>query len=444
MKKKIFKKIIFIFLAFFSVFIIKVKAASINVIASSTSITKGETVTVTVILKSDNMLFFSEGTLICNGAGLSNKSLDLKKDNIESSAYTQSFNIKPTSSGTVTCSTSGVKVIEATDPNNYHSLDGNTSITVKEPTVVVKPPKEYSSNNNLKNLTIDGYNLEPEFNKETLEYEIEVPNHVEKISVSATSEDSNAKVTGVGEIAVNEGANKIEIKVEAENGNVKTYILNVIVKDLNPITVKVDKKEYTIIKKEGVLDPPSNFEKNTVKIGDQEVLCYTNSKTKTTLVILKDNEGVANFYIYDEKTKSYTKYNSISIGNLPLSILAMPKDKLPSGYSKVSFTYEDNKLEGYQIIDKTSTYAANDSVKGSDFYLFYAVNELTGKEGLYVYDKLDGTIQRYNSNLVMSLQNKVDNYFLYFLLSIIALSVSVITFTIILINKKKHHKKKFA
>lgn len=421
-----------------------VYASNVSVRVSSNSVTKGSTVTVTATINADSGIYTTEGTLSCSGAGVSN-SADMRFDDMNTASTSKSFTltIKPTTTGTVTCTASGVMLRELAKESNYSLGSSSASITVKEPVVVKNPTKEYSSNNNLKNLTVDGYNLDPVFNKETLEYEIEVPNNIEKININATSEDSNAKISGVGEIAVNEGANKIEIKVEAENGNIKTYILNVTVKDLNPIIVKLDNKEYTIIKKEGVLEPPTNYEKSTVKIEDQEILCYVNDKTKTILVGLKDNEGNSNYYIYDEKTKKYIKYNNISVGGLPLNIISMPKDKLPSGYSKVSFSYEDNKLEGYQIIDKNYTYAADDNIKGSDFYLFYAINELTGKKGLYVYDKLEGTVQRYNNSLILSYQKKADNYFLYFLLAIITLSITIITFSIILFKKKKN-KKRFA
>ena len=141
--------------------------------------------------------------------------------------------------------------------------------------------------------------------------------------------------------------------------------------------------------------------------------------------------------------KKYTSYNGYKIGGLYLNIITMPNDKIPSGYSKVSFKYENNKLDGYQLIDKSGTYAADESVKGSDFYLLYAVNETTGETSTYVYDKLEGTIQRFNTNMMLAYKEKADSYLLYFLLSLVVLATTVITFTIVLMKKKKH-KTKFA
>ena len=120
----------------------------------------------------------------------------------------------------------------------------------------------------------------------------------------------------------------------------------------------------------------------------------------------------------------------------------MPKNSLPDGYSKVSFTYDDKKLEGYQYVQKGVTYAYDNDVKGSDFYLIYAINEETGKEGLYVYDKLENTIQRYNPSLLLYYEQKLSNAQLYFYISLGVIAVLIITFAIVLITKGKNKKRR--
>ena len=143
------------------------------------------------------------------------------------------------------------------------------------------------------------------------------------------------------------------------------------------------------------------------------------------LVGIKDESGNAAYYIYDEKKNTYTKYNGIKVGNLYLSVLDMPKDMVPSDYVKKSFEYNGNKIDGYVLKNGNS-----------NFYLIYAENEITGKKGLYIYDKLENTAQRFNDDLVDIYKKKADNYFLYFLISIIVLAITIITFSIILIRKK--------
>ena len=118
-------------------------------------------------------------------------------------------------------------------------------------------------------------------------------------------------------------------------------------------------------------------------------------------------------------------YHGYKIGGIYLNILDMPKDMVPSDYVKKSFEYNGNKIDGYVLKNGNS-----------NFYLIYAENEITGKKGLYIYDKLENTVQRFNDDLVDIYKKKADNYFLYFLISIIVLAITIITFSIILIRKK--------
>lgn len=433
-------KYIIITIISFMLFNYTVEAASVNIKSNYNSITKGNSVKVTATVSSDSPIVSIEGTLKCTGAG-ANSGVSMEFDDVSNSLYSKSYSttVKGTSAGTITCSVVGVRITNMSSDSWQNIPDKSTSITVKEPAYI--PPKTYSSNNNLKSLGVEEYTISPEFSKDIKEYSVEVPNGTEKIVISATKEDETASITGTGEIEVNEGNNKIEVKVTAENGNEKIYSINVTVKELDPIEVKINNKKYTIIRKEGILEAPENYEKSSIKIGDDEVLCYKNLVTSNILIGLKDEEGNNKYYSYNENTNKYTLYNGYKIGNISLNVLSMPNSKIPEGYSKVSFKYNDNKLEGYQYINSNVTYAADDTVTGNDFYLIYAVNELSGEEGLYVYDKLEGTVQRFNNNLVLSYQNKADNYFLYLLISLSVLAITVITLALVLIKKSKNKHK---
>lgn len=422
-----------------------VSASSVSIKVSNGSITKGNKVTVTAVINADSGIYTTEGTLVCSGAGV-NERANLGFEDMDTSTTSQSFSltIKPTSAGTVTCSTSGVALRELAVEKGYNLNNAKVTISVSEPVVVTKPKKEYSSNNYLKSLVVEGYTLSPEFNKETKEYSVEVPNGTEKVNVVADKENGYAKVENTGEIKVTEGLNKIEIKVTAENGNERVYILNVTVKELNPIEVTIDKKKYNIVRREDEsIKIPNNYEKSTIKIDEEDVLCYKNSKTNSILILLKDENGNSSFYTYNEKTKKYTKYYGFTLGDTTLTLLSMPSDLVPKGYTKVSFTYENTKLEGYQYIEANKTYAADEKISGSDFYLVYALNEKTGEKALYMYDKLEGTIQRFNSDLVQAYKDENNKYFMYMLISLALLAISIITLSIVLIKQKKH-KTKFA
>lgn len=445
--KKVVKYLSLIICAFV-ISINYVRAASYDVTVTSKTVTVGNSVTLT-IKGNDLAGRFDLSSSNSSVANLSNNSLFID-NNSESitittkSVGTATITITPTDvtaydNNTITGNKT-ITIIVEDKPTSNPSTGGNNSGATTNTT----PTKKKSTNNYLSSLTIEGYTLDKEFKKDETEYSIMVENDVNKIKINAQLDDSSATVTGIGEVEVKEEINKLEIKVTAEDGSTRIYTLNVTVKELDPIEVTINKKKYTVIRKEGVIENiPENYEKSSIKIGGEEVLCYINKNTKNIIVGLTDEKGVSKFYSYDEKTKKYTLYNGYKIGGLYLNIISMPKDKIPSGYSKVSFNYDDNKLEGYQPVNNNVTYAADNSVKGSDFYLLYAVNEVTGVAGTYMYDKLDGTIQRFNSSLILTYKEKADNYLLYFLLSLVVLATTIITFVIILMKKKKH-KSKFA
>ena len=445
MKKAV--KYLSIIICTFIISINYVKAASYDVTVTSKTVTVGNSVTLT-IKGNDLAGRFDLSSSNSSVASLSKNSLFIDNNSTSititaKSVGTATITIIPTDvtaydNNTIT----GNKTITITvkdKPTSNPSTGGNNSGTTTNTT----PTKKKSTNNYLSSLTIEGYTLDKEFKKEETEYSIMVENDVNKIKINAQLDDSSAKVTGIGEVEVKEGINKLEIKVTAENGSTRIYTLNVTVKELNPIEVTINKKKYTIIRKEGELEPPENYEKSSIKIGEEEVLCYINKNTKNIIIGLTDEKGVSKFYLYNKETKEYTLYNGYNIGGMNINILEMPEELIPKGYIKVSFNYNNNKLDGYQYIKKNQTYAADDKIKGSDFYLIYGINEKTGEKTLYVYDKLEGTIQRFNSDLVEAYNDENNKYFMYMLISLALLAVSIITLSIVLIKQKKN-KTKFA
>ena len=96
----------------------------------------------------------------------------------------------------------------------------STSPSKQEPEVVK------SNNANLKSIELSSGKIK--FNKDSLEYTINVKNKVDKITVNSTLEDSKSSVEGNGEYELKAGANEIKLSVKAEDGTVKEYKINVI------------------------------------------------------------------------------------------------------------------------------------------------------------------------------------------------------------------------
>ena len=354
----------------------KVYAAGSASISASNTVVNGNNITATVTLKD-----MAAWNINITGSGATNGcSTKEVGDSGNGQNTTKKFYLtcKANKLGTITFNLSG----------DITSSDGvNKAVSGSKKVTVVKP-REKSTNNNLKSLSVEGYSLSPEFNKDTLEYTVELEASVEKIMVNAEKADSYASLSGGGEITVSEGDNRIEIKVTSETGNEKTYVINAVVKDSNPITTTIDNKELTVVKKASSLTKPDLFEETKIQINDMEVPAFYNETTKTTLVGLRDENGKIELYIYDQEKNSYQKY--LTLVDTEFHLIQKEAKGIPEGYQKVTKKIDDIEYTAYQK-DK------------SDFLLLYGIVLENGNEGWYSYDTKEKTLQRYNKDIVESI-----------------------------------------
>lgn len=85
-------------------------------------------------------------------------------------------------------------------------------------------PAKGNPNNRLKDISIDGVTIEG-FESSEFEYKVYVENTTKSINLTATTINSNAKVTGTGTIELVEGENLVELSVKAQNGDIQKYNL---------------------------------------------------------------------------------------------------------------------------------------------------------------------------------------------------------------------------
>ncbi len=104
-----------------------------------------------------------------------------------------------------------------------------------------KPKEEPKSTNNyLSDLKISSGEIE--FNKDTLEYSMEVSNEINEITITAVAEDKKATINGNETYNLQDGENKITISVKAENGDIKNYIININRKEkVEEVNIEEDK-----------------------------------------------------------------------------------------------------------------------------------------------------------------------------------------------------------
>lgn len=426
--------------------------ASASIKVSTTNTVVGNSGTATLTISSNEAIGQIYGTFTCGDLG--KQDLFYVASASPSKVKTYTINWKGTKAGSYTCTVEGleigtletisflspsvssktIKVVKATSSSG-NSSSGNTSSgnSNSKPSNggTTSNKKEYNSDNTLKSLSIEGYNLEPKFNKDTIEYKLSVDQSVEKIKVNATANDAKAIVKGTGEINLSSGDNTIEIKVTAENGNQKTYKIIVNVSDLHPIKVKIDEEELTIVKKNNnLIDKLNHYDEITLTIDNQEVIGYENTTTNITLVLLKDKDNKIKYYIYDKIKNTYTEYHYITINGVTLQLLNA--DYKLDHYTKYNLELQNEKIDYYKI-------------KGSHKVgLIYGTNLKTGNTGYYVYDQNEETLSKYYDEEVEVYKNEVKTLKNYLMIFIgITAFISIITIIISLGKSKKKRKNKY-
>lgn len=112
--------------------------------------------------------------------------------------------------------------------------DKTQAITFKIPVYVNMPESAVAfkdtgnPNNWLKSLTVENYNLTPSFAGSKTEYSMIVDSAVSSIAIAGTAVVKTSTVSGTGAYTLNYGNNMIPITCKAENGNERTYTINVV------------------------------------------------------------------------------------------------------------------------------------------------------------------------------------------------------------------------
>ena len=331
---------------------------------------------------------------------------------------------------------SAVISIIATDVTDY---DNNKVTGTKTLKINVSSGNSGSSSNNsnnevdekkssdasLKSLSIENISISPDFKSDVFEYKAEAEAGTDKVKINAVANDSKANVSGIGEVSVSDGANKLEVIVAAEDGTTKTYVINVIVKEYEPIEVKVNNKKYTVVRKKDDLPDVDLFEEKRIKIGKDEVDGYYNDKLKMYLVGLKDDKGNIQMYIYEPEDNSYKLYEWVTVGKVTLYI-TKPSKKI-IGFKKYSIVINNTKVNIYKLS------------KNEKIGLLHGVNVATGNEGYYVYDKEEDTLGRfYNKTAdIVKKKYKKEKDKLMIVIGVISVLAVIILIVSLIVNKKK-------
>lgn len=224
-------KKIFIFIIALLSMPLSISALSAN-ISGPNSVEKGSNVTVSV-----NLIDTAAWNIKISSGSCSNNFADVTGNGLNTN---KTLNL--------TCNTGNNDNITFYVSGDITSEDGNNQNVSLSKTIDVYNPRIKESESRLKSLSVDGYNLNKNFDSNDYEYVVSVPLTETKININALTIGNNANVIGIGTYEISENGNIFIIKVTAEDGSVSEYKINVLITYPNPINVEIENENYTVVK----------------------------------------------------------------------------------------------------------------------------------------------------------------------------------------------------
>ena len=184
--------------------------------------------------------------------------------------------------------------------------------------VTINPSNTQSNNANLSTLEFSPGELDRTFDPSILSYNTEVNADVDRLNLSAITEDKDARVAISGNENFQTGMNKVTIDVTAPDGKTKKqYVLNVTKFETgvtNGSTTIVNGQRFssnaytiTIMIKPDDVPIPSGYKKLQYENGSESIEAYgpnntpANETPEVFLVYGMNQNGDVDFYRYDSK-----------------------------------------------------------------------------------------------------------------------------------------------
>ena len=444
------------------IFNIYVNAASANLSVSSNSAYVGDTFTVSVNVSSSaawNIHVSSSGPV----SGCSIVQADATADALDTNK-TFTASCTATGEGVVTISLSG-DVTSALDGNAV-GISGSKTVSISKrpstpttpttpttpstPTTPTNPnqntnnnnnnkeekKEDKSKNNNLKDISVDGYNLTKVDNNN---YTLSVSNDVASINIKASAEDSKAKLTGDGKHDIKVGDNNIELTITSESG------------DVNKINIKVTRKDaFYLDDIDNALKSNNDININInsdSRLSSQDLTKIKNSGKEVKLNYYDENKELLYSWILDgskindfdelltkvsfksENEKEIKKLSNYADG---IYVSLSNKGKIPSGTKlriKVKDKYSDKDKVNVYYYDKDKLTVVKEGIEVKDGYIEFDVKD--NNDYFITMSKINNSVKVEKSN---------NSSILLLALSIILICIIIAIILFILKNKKQKEK----
>lgn len=223
------------------------------------------------------------------------------------------------------------------------------SVSAASKTVSVTAPATASDNCDLEVLKISPGSLTPTFQSDITEYGTIVKQDTRRLIISAIAQDENATVKISGNQDFVPGSNYVTVKVRAESGQEKEYMIHVICEETKEDVSNKDDSEST----------------------------YLHAERKDSEIVLKG------LYLY-------------TVAELTDGL------EIPPDYIKSSILIDGIKVPVYQYKQEVE-----------DDYLLMVLKNSFGQTGIYRYDRVEKTIQKYTGDRVIVQENTTSNELKY-------------------------------
>ena len=282
-------------------------------------------------------------------------------------SYYQKFNLAPTATkGIWHQYTTNVTALVSPAKSTYNAYNSANLIekdfVFSIPTFNGMPEKTTlpslgNPNNWLKELKVNG-SLVTNFDSDNLVYNVNIP-YSESVNITAVPVVAAAKVSGIGNITLDKDNVSLKVEVTAQNGSVRTYVIN-ISRTPKPVEQIKDETPQVTPPKEEII--PKNDDKKTEEI----VPAVPNNKVENnTPTIDLDNVLKSSTYNY---TANYL--SKVMLGtNVNTLITNMTKQ-----YNTVSVNIKDRsgntKNQGTIVTGDKVTLSSNDKSKSLEIVIY--------------------------------------------------------------------------
>ncbi len=228
--------------------------------------------------------------------------------------------------------TSNIRIAAVQNESGVYDFNGDAISFDETINVTVNPLK--SSNANLKDIKIDGTTIN-DFSSSKTTYNITTEKN--EILISSTSEDSKAIVSlKDGKHTLKYGENKFTIKVTAENGITKNYVLN--------ITRKDNRSSNNYLSKLTISSGTLSFNKNTT---NYNVVVKDDVKNIAIIAEAADDKstvtGIGTFTLKDKNT--FNIVVTAENGNARKYTIIVKKEKGSIEQPKEEITKNEEPIE---------------------------------------------------------------------------------------------------